>query len=305
MNVRDDRGAALLTVLLLVAVMSALIAVSFDRVSLAIHRERNRSSSDEVRLDLISAEAIAVSRISQLTASADQSGGWQGQPVSVPVPGGKVSAMLVDGGNCFNLNALVHPLADGAYEQQPVAIAQFSRLLELSGVRPTVAVSISQATADWIDSDTATLPAGAEDSAYSRLSSPYRTANTLMVDKSEWRAVAGVKADLYERLSPLLCALPDTALPAYNINTLYPSQSVLIAALWAGGVTPAQINAALRNRPADGFDSQAASIQIHTRTNWFRLELVGELAEFQLRETGLIDGRLRPARLVRRSFGEQ
>ncbi len=317
----NDRGAALLTVLLLVAVMSALIAVSFDRVSLAIHRERNRANSDEIRLDLVSAEAIALSRIGQIAADADQSGAWQGRGVSVPVPGGAVRAIVLDGGNCFNLNALVRPLPDGQFEAQPVAIAQFTRLLELSGVTAAEASAVAQASADWIDSNSSTQPGGAEDESYSRLPKPYRTANTLMIDKSEWRAVLGVNSELYGRMAPLLCALPDTALPAYNINTLAPAQSALIAAILPAGVNPAQIKAALAARPAGGFSSYQAllaqaglgnqappgeaAIQLQTRTNWFQLDLTGTLGDLEMAETALIDGRLRPARLVRRSYGER
>ena len=320
MKAGNDKGAALLTVLLLVAVMSALIAVSFDRVSLAIHRERNRSSSDEVRLNLISAEAIAISRIDQLTASNSRSGEWQGRSITVPVPSGTIRARLRDGGNCFNLNALVSPLPDGRYVAQPVAIVQFARLLQLSGMAAGNAASLAHASTDWIDSDGIALPGGAEDSYYTRLANGYRTANRIMVDKSEWRAVAGVTADLYNQIAPLLCALPDQKLPGYNINTLSPGQSPLIAAILPASVSAEQVRIALANRPAGGFDSAQAflsqpslrgalppgeaSIQLQTRSSWFQLELLGSLSDFSLSETALIDGRLRPARLVRRSYGE-
>jgi general secretion pathway protein K len=320
----SERGAALITVLLLVAVMSALIAVSFDRLGLALHRERNRSVAEEVRLDLISAEAIAVQRVTQLQstdlAKTPAGSFWQDVPVTMPIPGGAISARLTDGGNCFNLNALVTTLPDGQVEAQPAAIAQFARLLELSGVSTSEAGSLAVSTADWIDSDTVPGPGGREDGGYGGRSPPYRTANALMQDAGEILAVAGMTESLFARLKPLLCANPETELPRYNVNTLTARQAPLVAALFPSGVTSEMVLAALRNRPAGGYGaaqdflaqpslraagpSALATIQLRLRSSWFRLNLMARVSDSEFVETALIDGRFSPARAVRRKYAE-
>jgi general secretion pathway protein K len=321
----SERGAALITVLLLVAVMSALIAVSFDRLGLALNRERNRSIAEEVRLDMFSAEAIAVQRVTQLQ-SVDPSktpGGrdWQDVPVIVPIPGGVVSARLVDGGNCFNLNALVTTQPDGKFVAQPAAILQFARLLEISAVPSATAVSIATATSDWIDSDTIPQPGGAEDEAYAGSSPSYRTANALMHDAGEIRAVAGMTDALFQRMKPFLCALPETDMPGYNVNTLTARQAPLVAALYPAGVSTEAVLTALRNRPAGGFaaaqdfwsqpslrSAEASGLvttQLRLRSSWFRLNLMAQVSDSEFEETALIDGRFLPARVVRRTLGEE
>jgi general secretion pathway protein K len=320
----SERGAALITVLLLVAVMSALIAVSFDRLGLALRRERNRSTAEEVRLDMMSAETIALDRITQLQ-SIDQSKtpagtAWQDVPVRVPIPSGQIVARLRDAGNCFNLNSLVSTLPDGEFAAQPSAISQFSRLLELSGVNSSDAGSIAVSAADWIDSDTIPQPGGREDEGYTSLAVPYRTGNGLMQDTGEILAVAGMNPDLFARLKPLLCAHPETTFSGYNVNTLTALQAPLVAAMFASGVSNDMVLAALRNRPVNGFNSAQdflaepslraagpsglATVQLRLRSSWFRLELMAILNDSDFSETALIDGRFQPARLVRRTYGE-
>lgn len=325
MKRHSERGAALITVLLLVAVMAALIAVSFDRLGLALNRERNRSIAEEVRLDLFSAEAIAVQRVTQLQsfdpARTPRGSDWQDVPVTAPIPGGLISARLADGGNCFNLNALVTRLPDGKFVAQPGAIAQFTRLLEVSGVPSATATAIATATSDWIDSDILSQPSGAEDEAYAGRSPPYRTANDLMHDAGEIRAVTGMTDALFAQVKPLICALPETDLPGYNVNTLTARQAPLVAALYPSGVSTEAVLSALRNRPPGGFAaaqdfwsqpslksadaSGLATTQLRLRSSWFRLTLMAQVGDSEFEEAALIDGRFSPARVVRRTLGEE
>ncbi len=315
-----DEGAALLTVLLLVAVMSALIAVSFDRVGIAIARERNRSLAAEARLDLISAEAIAVAQANRVKAEAGTDASqWHGRTITTPVPNGVLKGRIVDGGNCFNLNGLVTRAATGELVAHPVAIGQFAHLLELLGLSANAAAQIASASADWIDSDQLTLPGGSEDDHYLRDTRPTRTAGELIRDPAEWRLVNGVSDTLWRRAEPLLCALPEATLPGYNINALLPWQAPLIAAILPRGATPEQVVAALANRPAAGFGTYQdmliqpslrgftpppeANVQLRLKTDWFRLESMVTLGDSDFSAAVLIDARVLPARAVQRQFG--
>jgi general secretion pathway protein K len=314
----SERGAALVTVLLLVAIMSALIAVSFDRLSMAIRREGNRALAEEARLDLVSAEAIGAYRITtleNLTGGGSQPTGWNGQVVTVPVPGGRVIARVSDAGNCFNVNALTRFDETGSLVAQPIAITQFALLLELSGAPATDAARAAAAVTDWIDADSAPLPGGAEDEVYSALG--FRTANAPITNVADLARIEGMKP-LLARVADLLCALPEHAVPAYNINTLEVRHAALLAAALPELYTVAQAAELIRRRPANGFarvtdlaDSSRRSSgtdfalpQLRTQTSWFRLEMMAELGDTRMREVALVDGRITPARVVRRSYGD-
>lgn len=314
----SERGAALVTVLLLVAIMSALIAVSFDRLSLAIRREGNRALAEEARLDLISAEAIGAYRITtleNLTSGGGQPTGWNGQVVTVPVPGGRVTARVSDAGNCFNVNGLTRFDETGSLVAQPIAITQFARLLELSGAPATEAARAAAAVADWIDSDNAPLPGGAEDEVYS--ASGFRAANAPITNVADLGRVEGMRP-LLPRVDDLLCALPEHALPSVNINTIEVRHARLLSAVLPQLASPARAAEQIRTRPTNGF-ARVADLanglgqiigtdyplpQLRTQTSWFRLDLMAELGDTRMMEVALVDGRISPARVVRRSYGD-
>jgi len=127
--------------------------------------------------------------------------------------------------------------------------AQFEvlqRLLAGLELKPELA----QAIVDWIDPDQDPLfPDGAEDSDYNVLNPPYLAANRPMISASELRLVKGMEPEAYDKLAPLVCALPpDTPL---NVNT---APARVLAAL-VEGKDPKELEDLLENPPADGYDN--------------------------------------------------
>src|SRR3546814_20723716 len=106
-----ERGAALLTVLLLVAVMSVVTATLLERLTIATRLTGNAGALDQVRAYTLSAEALAAARIGDLIAADPErttlAGGWNDTSVPLPVAGGRGTARVPDAGTCFNLNTLV------------------------------------------------------------------------------------------------------------------------------------------------------------------------------------------------------
>ena len=324
-----ERGAALLTVLLLVAVMSVITAGALERMTLGSRLAGNAAALDQARAFSFAAENIAGSRIADLIAAQGTRttlrGNWNGTRYSLPIPGGIGTARLTDGGNCFNLNSLVtggeREDRLGDYSVRPSAVTQFRGLMELLGVDAQAAVRIASGAADWIDSDDRPEAAGAESETYAQAPVPYRTANQLMADPSELRAVAGVTPAIYSRLRPWLCTLPVSDLSPININTLLPAQAPLLAMLIPGQLSIGKARELLAQRPADGYGSAAAfwsgpwmqgltpmgevGVQTVTKTKWFAVETDVELAGATVHETALYDASVTPARLVRRSWGEE
>ena len=321
MNRHPEEGAALLSVLLLVAVMAVLCAASLDKLKISTKLATNAAAIGQARSYGMAAETIALFRIGDLLqrdpSRTTLQGDWAGQPTEFPIDKGIATAQLDDAGNCFNLNSVVTDDGQGGYTARPAGIAQFERLMMLAEVPLGEAHGIAMATADWIDTDGIPQPGGAEDAAYTGGSTPFRTANTLMIDPSELRAVAGVRDAVYSRLRPFLCALPETNLSALNINTLTPGQAVLLAMI-APGIDVDRARRVIDERPLLGFESVArfweqpalagapAEVQQQTglKTRWFKLQIMVELAGAELEQHDLIDAALRPAKLVRRSYGE-
>ena len=316
-----ERGAALLTVLLLVAVVAVMAASALERLRLSTRLTANAVALDQARGLAFAAEALATSRVSDLLQrSPDRvtlDGGWSNRPYTIPLPNGTATARVSDGGNCFNLNSLVTEL-DGVYVADPTTVTQFARLARLLDVPG--GEGIAAAAADWIDTDDQALGTGAEDSAYTGLATPYRTAGTLMVDPSELRAVDGVTSEAYTRLRPWLCALPRATRAIINVNTLTPEQAPLVAMLLPDTLGVQQAAAGLLRRPPGGYaDTQdfwkvfaasgitadpAAEQQTGVTTKWFDLRIDATVGGSELQERALIDATTLPARLVSRQWGE-
>lgn len=160
------------------------------------------------------------------------------------------------------------PQAQNSDEAEPgkgrLNEAQFQvlqRLLARLELKPELA----QAIVDWIDPDQDPIfPDGAEDSDYNVLTPPYLAANRPMLSVSELRQIKGVDQDSYDKLSPLVCALPPDA--PLNVNT---APALVLAAL-AEGKDPKDIEQVLENRPADGYKNvdeflNAADLSLEAR----------------------------------------
>lgn len=319
----SERGAALLTVLLLVAVMAVVAATALERLALATRMTGNGGAMDQARAYADAGTEMARLRIGDLVASnpvrMTLAGGWLGTPQTLPVPGGVATARVTDGGNCFNLNSVVDGTNEAAMQVHPVGVAQFQALLQALGVDARQAQGAAASLADWIDSDAVPQPGGAEDEVYARGQRPYRAANRLMVDASELRAVAGMTPALYDLVRPWVCALPVTDLSPINVNTLLPDQAPLFAMLLPGQLGVAQARQYLAQRPQGGYGSVnqfwdlaaragltpqgEVDQQVKLKTGFFGVEVAVNVGGTQLVERSLIDARESPATLVRRSWG--
>jgi general secretion pathway protein K len=316
-----EEGAALLSVLLLVAIIAVLAAAALDKLKLATHLEGNGIAIDQARAYAMSAEAVSRFRIGDLLQrdanKTTLQGNWANTDVNFPIDGGIASARLTDSGNCFNLNSLVGTPVEGRYSVRPEGVAEFERLMALLEIPAADAARVAVAAADWIDTDSIPQPGGAEDETYGNAPVPYRTANTMMADPSELRVVAGVTPALYTRIRPFICVLPVTDLSPININTLLPDQAPLLAML-VPALDLARAKALVGARPVAGYGDLVAfwdlpglmgtpdyaKQQVRLKTRWFGLHLLVEMDGAELEENALIDAALQPAKLVRRSYGE-
>ncbi len=316
-----ERGAALLTVLLLVAVMAVIAATALDRLKISTRLAGNGSAMVQARAYSYAAEELAASRIEDIVsrdaAQLTLAGEWLDMEIPVPVDGGVASLRLSDASNCFNVNSLVTQ-GDTGFAANPVGMVQFRRLMQLLDIDDNSAFVIAESAVDWIDSDNVVLANGAEDSYYRGLETPYLPANRLMADTSELLAVKGVTPGIYRQMSDYLCALPIAETSVINVNTLAPERAVLLSMLFDGALPVTRARAYLANRPEDGYGSlvrfwnapllaefdasPATKAQVSLQSDWFGLESNIAVGDIRLKGRALISVRQGSAGIEWRSW---
>ncbi|MCP9340264.1 type II secretion system minor pseudopilin GspK [Stutzerimonas xanthomarina] len=252
---RGQRGVALITVLLVVAIVTVICAGMIARQQLSIRGTGNQLQARQAWHFALGGEALAQTL---LRRDLQLSGQGTGQPAvdhlleawALPQPAydldegqGQVQVRIEDLAGRFNLNSLVQ-------EQQPnaAALAQFRRLL----LRLQITEPYAERLVDWIDSDQ--QPSGefgAEDNAYLLLDPPYRTAGRRLEDLSELRLLLGMRDEDFQRLAPYVSVLPaDTPL---NINT---ASAVVLSSL-ADSLSPSAAESLVKARQATPFRDTA------------------------------------------------
>jgi len=318
----NDRGAALVTVLTMLAVMSTLAIVVVDAANMSVRRTGNMVRMEQTRWYLMGAEAFAVVQLAELrrrseTARIDQDE-WQNRPFVFPLDDGVMEVSISDGGNCFNLNSLVVSDDGGGRFVNAAGMVQFSRLLDAVGVQ-TAQGGLAAALVDWIDSDSEPMAGGAEDSTYAGDAGAYRTGNTLLADVSELARVRGFDANVLQLLAPHICVRPTSAANLINPNTLTPDQAPLLT-MAINDLSTAVAAQIIRDRPRGGWESvddflrhpslnnlelnDAGRAQFSTTTRYFVLRAQVERDGAREYSAALIEvGSAGPGAVVRRVFG--
>lgn len=313
---REREGMALLTVLLLVAVMSAVAVTILDDVRFSVRRATNVETQSQAQWYAAGAETLARDQISRLLAAGPArtplEPAWNGRPSSFPIDGGTITATVSDGQACFNLNSLALGVGEDLIAR-PLGGAQFRALGRAVGAPDSRMRAIADSLTDWLDADAAPSPLGAEDGAYAGLAKPYRTGGVMLAEVSELRAVKGVDAETYRRLRPWVCALPTSRLSPLNVNTLTPEQAPLLTMLTNGALAPDRARSVIAARPRGGWADPAAfwaqpalaalrvddeaREQITVKTRYFDLRVDVELGGSRAVRTALLeagaDGRVR------------
>jgi general secretion pathway protein K len=321
----SERGAALLSVLLMVAILTVIAATTLDRLAIATKLSGNGNSLTQARMFSYAVENLASTRIEDLlardAAQTTLEGNWLGKEQVLPVPVGTASATVRDGANCFNLNSLVSE-TEGRYSPNSIGQEQMVSLMVVLGINESTARPVAAAATDWVDSDSIPSTNGAEDDSYRSAVTPYRTANRLFAHPSELRAVKGVTPALYAKLRGWICALPEARLSPLNVNTLLPEQAPLLAMLFPPGqFSPVTARSYLAKRPASGYGSlirfwgapEMASIeasspvqgQVKLTSTYFLLRTKVSLGELILEGESMLAATSGQVRLIWRSWGEQ
>lgn len=251
----DQRGAALLSILMIVAVMSIAALAAVESLGRSVALARLSDERSQILWAARSAEAVASQSVLQVESLGVAA---FGKPAMFPLDRGMIVATLSDDSNCFNLNSL------GGDAGAPAAHEAYKRLLVHSGILAGDAQRLADTAADWIDGDEETRAYGAEAEAYRRQTIPHRTSNRLMENISEIRAVEGYTAEILKQIQENICVRPDTNQAALNIETLNQSNAPLLAAMFSDVLTLEEAEDVIRRRPVSGWGSTQAFLALET-----------------------------------------
>ncbi|MFZ5594437.1 MAG: type II secretion system minor pseudopilin GspK [Pseudomonadota bacterium] len=218
----SQSGVALITALLVTAIVVVIAVSMTSRQQLDIRRSANVLEGDQAYLLALGVESWALGVLAQDqrdNKSDNLSEAWATMLPPIDVEGGKVAGRIEDMQARFNLNNLVQ----GGRLSNP-DIQRFQRLLRTLQIDPALA----QAVVDWIDPDSERISLdGAEDDDYLLRNPPYRAANAPLTSVSELRLIKGFTADIVTRLAPFVTALPTRT--DININTARPEVLMTLA----------------------------------------------------------------------------
>ena len=198
---RRQRGIALITALVVVAIATGMAAAIIWRTGLDTRRTATLVQGDQAVEYALGAEAWAEQilardgRKNPGVTALNQT--WAQQMPPLPVDGGQILGKIEDLQGRFNINNVM----------TPNGLAQFRNLLLALGQDPTLATAVAQ----WMTANAAGVGGDATDDYYSRLQPAYLTGQMNMQSISELLLVKGFTPAVYAQVSPYVCALPVTA----------------------------------------------------------------------------------------------
>lgn len=299
-----NRGVVLLSVLLVLALLSAIAWQLVGRHSLVIAQARFSFTSDQALEYALGAEALARQLLYQEWLEGDQSKDTLLEPWAQPIApmtldNGFMEIQVRDLNGCFNLNSL-------AGESSQENLERFKRLLRNLN-QPE---AIAEAWKDWVDPDQEVTGFGAEDGEYLLLDDPYRTANAPAAHVSELRLIHGLEEDSLDLLLPEVCVLPESELKL-NVNT---ASAAVLAALNPNLSTTQLIPFAESERDYSDVESVTAEFPdlvaavdaMGVTSEYFEIQIRAQVEDTRSELTSVLrrnrdDGRVE---LISRNFGK-
>lgn len=290
---RRQRGVALITAIVLVAIATILAVHIGTRAALDLRRTAGLVALDQGWHVALGAEAWAAEVLSDDLDDSETdhlAEAWAQPLPGLPVDGGELRGALEDMQGRFNLNNLI----DENRAPDDTGIARFERLLLLVGAQPRWA----RIMADWLDEGTVPgIPEGAEDSTYLSQNPPYRAANGIVATTTEMMALPGMTREEFERIRPYVAALPVGT--AINLCT---AKAPVLAALVEGGTDFGNEELLAANR-RDGCFPTRADLQatldgaawlalegsVSERSDWFRAVTAVRIGTSELTLYSLIE----------------
>lgn len=285
---KNERGVALLAVLLGIALMT-LIVVDFAMSSgLGFVEAANQAnemragylarSGINIGLGLLAEDARAKAQAENGTPAETLGDVWAVPFPPMPLEGGTVTLSIVDEGRKINLNAMVQ---NGVPNQ--AAIQKVQRLFTVLDVSP----DLVQGIIDWITPNDGTGSGGNIGDYYLALKPPYQPRYGAMPTIADLQMVQGFNEAIFNRVSPFLTVMAETAV---NANTAAPQvlaalepqltedQKLVLEIIDARTIRPFTQTTDLMNLPDLASVAQLLSKDVDTRSQFFTIIGTGTYA---------------------------
>ena len=236
----------------------------------------NPETSFDDSISPTSIDGLSVDDIVEVSGLVDASGRITATRIELKPAGTEFEVLgIVSAHNSANLQFNINNLVDQEGRVEEESLEQFQRLLTALGLDPRFA----GIAADWIDSNVdASFPDGAEDSIYTGMIPPYRTANQTLTSVSELAAIEGMDRATFRTLEPHITALPGRT--GINANTA----TVAVLQSLDENMTLSDVEGLIQEREAGGFteiETSFASLvtpdvlnRLEESSQFFRLKVI-------------------------------
>lgn len=252
------RGTALITSLMIMAVMASVAVSLSQNMMVTISRHGHVSERDQAFWYALGARDFAEGALLQSLPEAGDpmrpTDAWAQGPRYFEIDNGHLVGEVRDASNCFNLNSLV-PATGQANAAREANADAFISLMQALNIPAGEAQAIAAQATDWIDADNRPGARGAEDSDYRMRSIPHRAANAPFVEREELLSLPAMRREVFEIVAPLVCAHPVAEPSPLNLNTLRSDQVALLAAYLDDALSVSDLALVLSRRPSTGFNT--------------------------------------------------
>lgn len=246
-------GAALISILILLAFVSFLSVELSKNVQFQISLEGNATDKEQAYWYALGTERHIVLRLKERLYSDEET--HDQNPVKLhyhfPFDQGEIRSQLRPLRSCFNLNVLSQAEPErGGKGLLDKEVQRLDRLLQLKGISNVGRAQLLERLMDWLDQDNDPLGMyGREDADYMQANEPYRAGNTQLASLDELFSigVSGISLDL----KSLLCVLPLGAGNQISVNQLESAE--LLVSMSLGYFSMAQAKVLIDQRPAKGY----------------------------------------------------
>ena len=254
-TLKKQQGIALITVMLVVALIVIIAAGMTSRLQLLMNRSINQQSYQQGMWATMSGEQLVFKALQQdyidnkKVTHLQQF--WASEGMVFPIGDGMLSGEVQDLHICFNINALAAPppQPNGTNLQRE----KLKYLLTSVGIESYQAELLSSTIGDWVDQNSEMSDSlGAEDDTYASKVVPYLAANSPMVTITELMAVEGVTGAIYRKIRPLVCVLPAMT-QRINVNTISSENAHLLVALFDSRIALSDAQSIISARPDEGY----------------------------------------------------
>ena len=254
-----EEGGVLVLVLLVVALILSIGVQSVDKIHFSFNQVIKSLKDDQSYWYALGLESTAtnflIEQIVEKQSSKPLMFDNEVPFIRLSMKGAVIEGSLKDLSACFNLNSLVRRDDKGSsFVINNEGLILYRNLLLSLEVDNFLLENLIYGLLDWVDSDNSLINMyGAEDDFYTRLDSPYWSANQLLSNELELANIKNYNTDVLKKILPYVCALPESGISSINVNTIPKNKPEILMMLFGENLPRETALQVLNDRPSEGY----------------------------------------------------